>query len=220
MALVSFAWKHLNTAYLERHRTLSTNIDGSLKFVCGRCQKKHCTLNMLEDHRNASEVCPLIKIDEFKCVADMTKDEYMYPCQKCGIQFATKERMMVHLETHTDKMPSDNNEYKCNLCQKKFSLYSNYKRHKRLAYDHDGCLRNLCDMCSSSFCTSRLLKRHCKEFHTVSCTTCDESFTTKSALFSHIQKRKLICEECKKIFCNKNAFSLHVIYAHPVKIAE
>ena len=206
--------------FLERHRSLSTNIDGSFKFICGRCKKNHCTLNMLEDHKNAYEVCPLVQIDECRLVADMTEEECMYPCEKCGERFGTQPTLMVHLKTHTDKQPSDNNEYKCNHCQKKFSQSSSYKRHKSLAYDNYGSLRNSCDKCSSSFCTSRLLKRHCNESHTVSCTTCDESFTTKSALFCHIQKRKSTCEECKKTFCNKNALSIHMIYAHLVKIAE
>ena len=205
---------------LERHRKCYTNIDGSFKFVCGRCMKKHCSMKMLEDHRNASEVCPLFQIDEFKFVDDMTEEECMYPCEKCGKRFGSKHLMMVHLKTHTVKMPSENNEFQCILCQKKFAQYSNYIKHKRLAYNDDGSLRNLCEMCSRSFCTSRLLKRHCNESHTVACTTCDQSFTTKRALDSHIQKRQSTCGECKKIFCNKDAFSLHKKYAHPIKISE
>ena len=205
---------------LERHRKLSTNIDGSFKFNCGRCQKNHCTLKMLEDHRNASEVCPLLHVEEFRFIDDMTEEECMYPCEKCGKRFGSKHLMMVHLKTHTVKMPSENNEFQCILCQKKFAQYSNYIKHKRLAYNDDGSLRNLCEMCSRSFCTSRLLKRHCNESHTVACTTCDQSFTTKRALDSHIQKRQSTCGECKKIFCNKDAFSLHKKYAHPIKISE
>jgi hypothetical protein len=37
--------------------------------------KKHCSMKMLEDHRNASEVCPLFQIDEFKFVDDMTEED-------------------------------------------------------------------------------------------------------------------------------------------------
>ena len=80
----------------------------------------------------------------------------------------------------------------------------------KLAYDDDGNLRNMCDKCSRSFCTTRLLKKHCNESHSVSCATCDETFTTKMALDSHIQT----CEQCKEIFCNKRAFSIHIGNAH------
>ena len=208
------------TLELERHRKLLTNIDGSFKFVCGRCKKNFCTLKMLEDHRNASEVCPLFKFDEFRFIDDMAEWECMYPCEKCGKRFGSKHLMMDHLRTHNVKISSEDNEYKCIMCQKTFANYSNYRKHKRLAYDHDGSLRNMCEMCSQSFCTSRLLKRHCNESHTVACATCDESFTTKRALDSHIQKRQSTCGECKKIFCSKIAFSLHKKYAHSVKISE
>lgn len=209
---------------LERHRKSFTNIDGSFKFVCGRCLKKCCSRKMLSDHMQASEVCPLFQNEKTKVIPwvdKMTENEYMYPCEKCGKTFGSKDLMMSHLVTHIESTkhkpnvdkPSDN--IQCNHCLKKFARYSNYEKHKKLAYDDDGNLRNMCDKCSRSFCTSRLLKKHCNESHSVSCATCDETFTTKRALDSHIQKRVLFtCEQCKEIFCNKRAFSIHIGYAH------
>ena len=205
---------------LERHRKCYTNIDGSFKFVCGYCEKKHCSFDMLGDHiRSDSEVCHSSRREKI-----FGND--VYPCEKCGKQFASKDLMMGHLETHTgnkartktqrniDK-PSDSHEFQCKLCGQKFTQYKNYDRHKRQAYDNDKNPRNLCAMCGKSFCTSRLLKRHLNLSHTVSCATCDESFTTKRALDHHIQKRESVtCVECKKIFCNKKVFRVHMSYAH------
>ena len=145
----------------------------------------------------------------------------MYPCEKCGKTFGSKEYMISHLGTRIERTRHKHNVDKlsdniqCNHCLKKFARYSNYKKHKRLAYENDGNLRNSCHKCFSSFCMSRLMKRHCNESHTVSCATCVESFTTKRALDHHIQKiESVTCGECRKIFCNKRAFCLHMSYAH------
>ena len=209
---------------LERHRKCYTNIDGSFKFFCGRCMKKYCSRKMLLDHMHASEVCPRFqnkKTEVIPFIDDMTEEEYMYPCEKCGKTFGSKDYLMSHLGTHIARTKHKHNVDKssdniqCSHCLKKFARYSNYEKHKRLAYDNDGNLRNSCDKCSSSFCTSRLLKKHCNESHTVSCTTCDESFTTKRALDSHNQKRESVtCGQCKMIFCNKRAYCLHISFAH------
>ena len=204
---------------LERHRKCYTNIDGSLKYVCGRCKKNHCSWQMLMDHIHA-------QYNGDSCNLSKSEQASLYPCEKCGKQFESKDHMINHLETHIDRQlrtgtkhnvakPSDNHEYQCDLCLKKFTLNKNYERHKKLAYDEDGISRYLCNACPSSFCTSRLLKRHCNESHSVSCATCDETFTTKRALDHHIWKREsFTCEECKKIFCNKNAFRLNMSCAN------
>ena len=204
---------------LERHRKLYTGIDGSFKFVCGYCEKKFCSYDIFQDHiQSKSKVCHRSQKRETMV------DKNVYPCEKCGKQFPTKELMMTHLDTHTynikARIKTKHNvakpsKFKCNLCGKKFTPYKNYDRHNRQAYNQDETPQNFCDKCDMRFCTSRLLKRHISESHTVSCTTCDKTFTTKRALDHHIQKRESVnCGECKKIFCNKKAFCVHMSFVH------
>ena len=145
----------------------------------------------------------------------------VFLCENCGEQFALKDLLKSHLESHMDiksrtkTKPPDSQQFECNLCNKKFTQNKNYERHKRQAFDDDAIHRNICDLCGKTFCTSRLLKKHNTESHQVSCLTCDETFTTKRALDSHIQKRDSVtCVECNKIFCNKRPYSLHVSYTH------
>ena len=54
---------------------------------------------MLSDHMQASEVCPLFKNEKTKVILwvdEMTESEYMYPCEKCGKTFGSKDLMMSH----------------------------------------------------------------------------------------------------------------------------
>ena len=154
---------------LERHRKFYTNIDGTFKFDCGYCEKKHCSFDMLGDHiRSDSEACHSTR-------RETILSKSVYPCEKCGKQFESKDLMMTHLETHTDtkartktKRHVDKpSEFQCNLCSRKFTQFKNYDRHKRQGYEHDETPRNVCANCGKSFCTNRLLKRHLSASHTV-----------------------------------------------------
>ena len=207
---------------LERHRKSFTDLDGSFKFMCGYCERINCSFDILRNHirsdRDSEEkkMC-LEKMRQREAMGTMVFIPHrLFPCEKCGEQFASKDIMLSHLETHIDlaKPASDNQEYQCDLCQKKFTQLKNYQRHRLLAYDGKNP-RNVCDLCDNYFCTSRHLKRHHTESHKVSCTTCDESFSTKRALTYHIKKMDSVrCDKCNKLFCNKKAFNLHKIYVH------
>ena len=94
---------------------------------------------MLGDHiRSDSEACHSTR-------RETILSKSVYPCEKCGKQFESKDLMMTHLETHTDtkartktKRHVDKpSEFQCNLCSRKFTQFKNYDRHKRQAYGHD-----------------------------------------------------------------------------------
>ena len=54
---------------------------------------------MLLDHMQASEVCPLFQNEKTKVIPwvdEMTENEYIYPCEKFGETFGSKELMMSH----------------------------------------------------------------------------------------------------------------------------
>ena len=199
-----------------------TNIDGSLKFDCGYCGRNHCSFDRLQNHiwsgRDSEEkrMC-LEKMNQRVAMGiKILVPDPIFPCEKCGKPFASKDSLMSHLETHNDRKSiiktKENQVYKCDLCQNKFSQLKNYQRHMLLAYDGQNP-RNVCDLFDDNFCTIRLLKRHRTESHKVSCPTCDDSFSTQRALNYHIKNMdSATCDKCNKIFCNKKTFNIHKRY--------
>ena len=71
----------------------------SFEFVCGYCEMIFCSSDLRDHHQSKSDpkVCQLSQKNPFV-------SEKVYPCEKCGKQFPSRDVMVTHLETHTDNV--------------------------------------------------------------------------------------------------------------------
>ena len=142
------------------------------------------------------------------------KKREKFVCDNCGKQFTTAESLIKHKKAH-DNEASD--EFKCELCGTTFTQKDNHQRHQKGIHNEDGSFVHKCSHCNETFCTSKLLKSHCKAKHdnNVSCEECGQKFTLKRSLDLHMKKRNIVtCGECENKFCNLKALSIHKNEVH------
>ena len=101
-------------------------------------------------------------------------------CFQCSLQFNGKAVYDLHqLLVHGGKT-----SFKCDICDKVFSLKGNLKKHTDSA--HEGKKPFKCNICTSSFSEKGSLNRHIESIHEgkkpFKCSFCDASFTKQQCL--------------------------------------
>lgn len=130
------------------------------------------------------------------------------------------------------------NQYLCKICRKAFQNLTYCVTHLRLHQNVNARLPCAFENCSRNFFKFSSLKAHISRDHTkiliqnhsqsltLTCNvqTCQQNFSDKSLLISHLQrhiqrKEKITCpyENCKVNFDNRSSFSSHVSRKHGYK---
>ena len=155
----------------------------------------------------------------------MVHDKLKVSCHQCGIKLSTKSNLRRHIKTfhnsgveggytceccegafssqrslqiHVKKV---HKKFKCTECNSRFTTKTNLKEHeKNISVE--------CRDCNKKLCTKSLLRDHFKNEHDVNnrnkCNLCDNSFSSKFRLKTHVQKRKLcLCGICGMQLCNE-----------------
>ncbi|XP_018325948.1 zinc finger protein OZF-like [Agrilus planipennis] len=168
---------------LRKHMRIHSN---ERPFICNECNRAFRQAGSLKNHI-ASQHSTNIKSLE------------MYVCDFCQKAFPIKERLRLHLRTHTGLKP-----YLCSVCPKSFARGGQLVQHMRT---HTGSRPYICNICESSFTCSANLKSHIKrhqEIRDYVCDLCGKSFFRRDALKKHLNcyhanVRAFHCKICNKM---------------------
>ncbi|KAL5006557.1 hypothetical protein ScPMuIL_015363 [Solemya velum] len=147
----------------------------------------------------------------YKCDACLYTTKYKQNClytrrhtiyRKCGSQFKTKQRMLLHVKSNNDMTF----KYRCSTCQRGFNVLWNYRGHLS---SHDNALKEKCSACGAKFSYKKSLVSHSKvcgskQSSTFECKTCKKGFIANDALLQHIRgmhSRTLhTCKTCRRSY--------------------
>ena len=160
--------------------------------ICTVCSKGFKTGNYLARHME---------------IHDDTIQEHA--CSLCDFKARTKPYLKIHhIRKHTDDY-----NYNCQECGKKFKVLSDYTTHMK-DHDTESCV---CDICGTSYPSKSSLYFHkhykhktkIKEFE---CPTCKKRFKSQKNLDTHseLHKMKYVCEQCGMEFKSKYGLTKHL----------
>ncbi|EZA61326.1 hypothetical protein X777_12033 [Ooceraea biroi] len=188
----------------------STNTESSDSSLCSSTEvkKKLDQVRQTNDQQNTpKKYCCVVCEARFKGNGGL-RNHYkvvhgagpVFKCDECGKEFPLKERLKLHVRTHTGFKP-----YKCPECDKSFARGSQLVQHRRT---HSQVKPYRCGLCSTSFtCSANLalhVKRH-KGQKDHKCDLCGRAFLRRDALKKHLEclhrdVKSFLCEICNKMF--------------------
>ncbi|XP_012274421.1 zinc finger protein 708 [Orussus abietinus] len=124
----------------------------------------------------------------------------IFTCNECGKGFPLKERLKLHVRTHTGFKP-----YKCPECDKSFARGGQLVQHRRT---HSQVKPYRCALCSGTFTCAANLALHVKRHNGQKdhkCEICGRGFVRRDALKKHLEclhrdVKSFLCVICNKTF--------------------
>ncbi|XP_015511684.1 zinc finger protein 37-like [Neodiprion lecontei] len=124
----------------------------------------------------------------------------MFTCNECGKEFPLKERLKLHVRTHTGYKP-----YKCTDCEKSFARGGQLVQHRRT---HTQVKPYRCVLCPGTFSCAANLALHVKRHNGQKdhkCEICGRAFVRRDALKKHLEclhkdVKSFLCVICNKTF--------------------
>ncbi|XP_011503358.1 PREDICTED: zinc finger protein 260-like [Ceratosolen solmsi marchali] len=124
----------------------------------------------------------------------------LFKCDECGKEFPLKERLKLHVRTHTGFKP-----YKCSDCDKSFARGGQLVQHRRT---HNQIKPYSCHLCSGTFTCAANLALHVKRHNGQKdhkCDICGRGFVRRDALKKHLEclhrdVKSFLCIICNKTF--------------------
>ncbi|XP_062898301.1 PR domain zinc finger protein 5 isoform X5 [Mobula hypostoma] len=155
---------------------------------------------------------------------DLLGNKEGYSCPQCECCFRSQDILAEHLQSLHQK-PSEEKEFKCRNCGKKFPIKQALQRHVLQCTENilpDDSSRSFqCSVCSISFSSESSFEQHkeaCKEDARFVCKadSCGKRFKSKDALKKHKEnvhtgnsRRRFMCS-----VCNKKCSSAAILQEH------
>ena len=124
-----------------------------------------------------------------------------------------------HFTQHFREDHSEENLYRCNLCDKSYRSSSNLIEHKKY-FHKDNEKRYPCDFCDKKFgCDIDLIvhdqAKHSWDQDRFQCDLCTSTFDIKRQLEKHLSdhlanRRMFVCKSCSKVYYKKASYDAHV----------
>ncbi|XP_061635367.1 PR domain zinc finger protein 5 isoform X5 [Phyllopteryx taeniolatus] len=138
-----------------------------------------------------------------------------HPCLLCESSFPSEEILAAHLQSLHQRPSTDEKEFKCRNCGKKFPVKQALQRHvlhcsETVSPSGDAKAHHQCSVCHSSFSSESSFEQHkeaCKGDARFICKeeSCGKRFKSKDALKKHkgnvhtgSARRKLTCTICNR----------------------
>ncbi|XP_046946452.1 PR domain zinc finger protein 5 isoform X2 [Lynx rufus] len=143
-----------------------------------------------------------------------------YACPQCDSSFTSEEILAEHLQTLHQK-PTEEKEFKCKNCGKKFPVKQALQRH--FEQHQETCRGDARFVCKADSCGKRLkskdaLRRHQENVHAgdpkkkLICSVCNKKCSSASSLQEHRKIHEIFdCQECMKKFISANQLKRHMI---------
>ncbi|XP_059471705.1 zinc finger protein 665-like [Neocloeon triangulifer] len=191
------------------------------KYQCKDCEELFDSKEAAEKHAVSPHNIPCLHCKETFAsrsllnahteVEHITKKPFV--CLDCGLDFAAKTSLRVHMKNHTGKRITV-----CDICGKSFRTCDALRQHK-FVHMTDEEKKNMgfpCTMCDKKFSRRTKLeyhmRRHTGERH-FTCTICSKSFHDSVRLKAHTERhstdKKFKCDECGSGFVCKRYLTNH-----------
>lgn len=240
--------KILFLVYLENNELLENCIKSKYENILTHLNHE-CLLN-IESEKLSKVIIQLIKFLNMEATIDNTLDFYNNPYEKIDHNKIKnnedskniteiknidnneitdlEEDNKIEIESKIETKKEDQ-EYKCELCDKVYKLEGNLKNHVIKVHDKKEIDNsNTCHICDKILSDKGKLNRHIENVHKkvskVKCDICKREYNSKDALNSHIKqvhdKSSVVkCDECDKIFTSRGNLTIHIKNVHE-KILE
>ncbi|KAG8512612.1 LOW QUALITY PROTEIN: PR domain zinc finger protein 5, partial [Galemys pyrenaicus] len=161
-----------------------------------------------------------VRASKGQCAADCFGCKEDYACPQCESSFTSEEILSEHLQTLHQK-PTEEKEFKCKNCGKKFPVKQALQRHFEL--HQETCRGDARFVCKAGSCGKRLksrsaLRRHQENVHEgdpkkkLLCSVCNKKCSSASSLQEHRKIHEVFdCQECLKKFISANQLKRHMI---------
>ncbi|XP_015431189.1 PREDICTED: zinc finger protein 568-like [Dufourea novaeangliae] len=189
---------YTNSSHLKRH--METHDAVKKTYECPECQLSISNRHNLKRHYNL-----------------MHGDHSKLTCKECNETFTKKYQLATHMSMHTGEL------HKCDQCNKSFTNFRRYKRHR--ATHDEGTKTYSCTVagCTENFKKWQLLCAHLKTQHVIhyKCKNCDKVFLKKNHLKAHskvhMENRPVIpCpyDKCPRVYYYKSNLDMHIRTSH------
>lgn len=144
--------------HMKTHRTTDDQGDGSSSFICEECNTDFPSYKSLRLHRRMHDPvksrdveAPVTYGINGTTVETNTGPREMFICQICNKTYDKQ-----YEEAHMDFHKNDNN-YDCDVCNRKFYTQSNLEMHMRV---HSNGKKFICSYCKKGFLTFESMQEH------------------------------------------------------------
>ena len=190
---------------LKSHKRI---VHEKILLTCDMCKKEFTTEDSLRSHVNA--------------VHEGIKK---WTCEYCNETFGFRTGLYKHIQTN-HKALEERQNYKCDICFKKFTTSHALKYHKSAI--HAGIRDLICKYCNKTFGRPSCLHGHIQKVHLRNenlmkyCEFCPSSFDNLHNLKKHVsavhkKEKPHKCEHCEKQFGVKSNLQSHIKSVHEGK---